>query len=130
MPNLTIAFADTGRGWRAAGRRSLAVLLATTALGVVSAHAIDATWTGGNGGDPNEWVEPLNWTGGAVPDGPATFTNTGVTTVVNDNAGIANATILFTTTAQTYTITLNNSAVLNGLGIVNNNSAQYPDLQH
>ena len=106
------------------GRHSLAVLLATTALGVVSAHAVDATWTGGNGGDVNEWVEPLNWVGGAVPDGTATFTNTGVTTVANDNLGITIGTIQFTSApgAQAYTVNLNNSAVINALGIVNNST--------
>jgi autotransporter-associated beta strand protein len=106
------------------GRHSLAVLLATTALGVVSAHAVDATWTGGNGGDVNEWVEPLNWVGGAVPDGTATFTNTGVTTVANDNGGITIGTIQFTSApnAQAYTVNFNNPAVITALGVVNNSS--------
>ena len=106
------------------GRHSLAVLLATTALGVVSAHAVDATWTGGNAGDVNEWVEPLNWVGGAVPDGTATFTSTGVTTVANDNGAITIGTIQFTSApnAQPYTVNLNNPAVITALGIVNNSS--------
>src|SRR5215212_5672652 len=70
--------------WRklhSAGRHSLGVLLGTGALGVVAAHAVDATWVGNNAGDPTEWIEPLNWSGGAVPDGIATFTNTGQATV-------------------------------------------------
>src|SRR5271154_3762207 len=85
MAGPEIPIANSRRGLRAIARHSLAVLLATTALGVVAAHAVDATWVGGNGGDPNEWVEPNNWTPATVPSGIATFTNTGVTTVANDN---------------------------------------------
>jgi len=40
------------RRLRSMARLSLAALLATTALGVVSAHAVDGTWVGGHGGDP------------------------------------------------------------------------------
>ncbi len=99
-------------------RQSLAVLLATTALGVVSAHAVDATWVGGNAGDVNEWVEPNNWTGTTVPDGIATFTDTGVTTVANDNGIVIIGELLFTAApnAQAYTININNPFIVNALG--------------
>jgi hypothetical protein len=60
MAGPEIPLANCRRGMRAIARHSLVVLLATTALGVVAAHAADATWVGGNGGDPNEWVENNN----------------------------------------------------------------------
>ena len=41
------------RGLRTVARHSLAVLLASTALGVVSARAQDATWVGNNAGEIN-----------------------------------------------------------------------------
>jgi hypothetical protein len=108
---------------RSIGRHSLAILLTSTALGVVAAHAVDATWVGGNGGDPNEWVEPNNWTPATVPDGMATFTNTGVTTVANDN-GIVIGEVFFTGTpnAQAYTINIDNPFIVNAAGIVNNST--------
>src|ERR1700682_4116186 len=89
-----------------------------------SSDALDATWTGGNAGDPNEWVEPLNWVGGAVPNGTATFKNASVTTVANDNGGDMIGTILFTAApnAQAYTVDFNNPAVITLLGIVNNST--------
>ena len=59
---------------RSALRNSLAVLLATTALGVVSAHAVDGTWSGPGA----EWTDGANWSSNpTVPDGTATFTNNG-----------------------------------------------------
>src|SRR3977135_2463737 len=85
MVDPKIGMPVTRRRPRSVARHSLAALLASTALGVVAAHAVDTTWVGGNGGDPNEWVEPNNWTPATVPDGVATFSNTGVTTVANDN---------------------------------------------
>src|SRR5258708_37336703 len=66
---------------------TIAILLASTALGIVSARAVDATWVGGNVGDPNEWTEPANWTGGNVPDGTATLSTSGVTSI-DSNGGI------------------------------------------
>jgi hypothetical protein len=72
----------------------------------------------------HEWVEPLNWVGGAVPNGTATFNNASVTTVANDNGGIMIGTILFTAApnAQAYTVDFNNPAVITALGIVNNST--------
>jgi autotransporter-associated beta strand protein len=103
---------------------ALAVLLATTALGVVSARAADATWVGGNAGDTSEWVENNNWTPAAVPNGTATFTNTGVTTVANDNGIVFIGTLLFTGTpnAQGYTFNIDNPFIVNGSGILNNST--------
>ena len=71
---------------RAVVRHSLATLLATTALGVVAAHAVDGTWIGATSTD---WTDGTNWTSTpTVPDGTATFTNTGSTTV--DSNGLVN----------------------------------------
>src|SRR5882757_7309763 len=108
--------ARRGAGLQSIGRHSLAILLASTALGVVAAHAVDATWVGGNGGDPNEWVEPNNWTPATVPDGVATFSNTGVTTVANDNGMVVIGEVFFTGTpdAQAYTINIDNPLFQNG----------------
>jgi hypothetical protein len=103
-------------------RLSLAVLLATTALGAAGAHAQDATWVGGNGGDPSEWVENNNWTPAAVPSGTATFTNTGVATVANDNGIVTIGTIQFSSNAQAYTINADNPFIINGTGIVNSST--------
>jgi uncharacterized protein with beta-barrel porin domain len=116
--------AGRGTGLRSIGRHSLAILLASTALGVVAAHAVDATWVGGNGGAPNEWVEPNNWTPATVPDGVATFTNTGVTTVANDNGIVVIGEVFFTGTpnAQAYTINIDNPFIVNAAGIVNNST--------
>ena len=49
----------------------------------LQAHAADATWSG-----TGEWVDSTNWTPSTVPDGTATFTNTGATTVANDNGDV------------------------------------------
>jgi autotransporter-associated beta strand protein len=127
---LADAMADAGvrsvPGRNRAGplRRAVAVLLATTALGVVSAHAADATWVGGTG----EWVDNANWNPAAVPDGTATFTNAGQATVANDNGIVIIGTILFTTApnAQAYTFNIDNPWIVNGStagsGIVNNST--------
>jgi uncharacterized protein with beta-barrel porin domain len=112
---------DTGHRLRSATQQSLAVLLATTALGVVSAHAVDGTWTGATG----EWVDGTNWSSNpAVPDGTATFTNTGTATVANDNGVVTIGTIQFTSApnAQAYTFNINNPFVVNASGIINNST--------
>jgi uncharacterized protein with beta-barrel porin domain len=119
MVDPKIRLPDTGRRLRSATRQSLAVLLATTALGVVSAHAVDGTWTGATG----EWVDGTNWSSNpAVPDGTATFTNTGTATVANDNGVVTIGTIQFASApnAQAYTFNINNPFVVNASGIINN----------
>ncbi|MFB9265907.1 autotransporter domain-containing protein [Bradyrhizobium erythrophlei] len=123
MADLKLFARNATRGGRSATRHSVAVLLASTALGVVSAHAVDATWTGGNPGDPTVWTEPLNWTGGTVPDGQATLTSTGQTTV--DSNGLVNiGSVVFTAApnAQAYTVNINDIFTVNGSGISNNST--------
>ncbi|HEY5063934.1 MAG TPA: autotransporter domain-containing protein [Xanthobacteraceae bacterium] len=97
-------------------------LLCGTGLGTLAAHAQDATWVGNNGGDPNEWVEPNNWTPATVPSGTATFTNTGVTTVANDNGIVIIGAIDFTANAQAYTINVDNPFIVNAAGVTNNST--------
>jgi uncharacterized protein with beta-barrel porin domain len=102
-------------------RHSLAVLLATTALGVVSAHAVDGTWVSGSG----EWVDGTSWSSNpVVPDGIATFTNTGTTAVTNNGGVVTIGEILFTSVpnAQAYAFTINNPFVINANGIINNST--------
>src|SRR5580704_2228721 len=124
MAGPEIAIANSRRSLRAIARHSLAVLLATTALGVVVAHAVDATWVGGNGLDPSEWVESNNWTPATIPNGIATFTNTGVTTVANDNGIVIIGEVFFTGTpnAQAYTINVDNPMIVTATGIINNST--------
>lgn len=104
---------------RAIVRHSLATLLATTALGVVAAHAVDGTWVGGTS---TEWTDGTNWSPTPiVPDVTATFTDTGLTTV--DSNGLVNiGAVVFTAApnAQAYTINTNDIFVVNGVGISNN----------
>lgn len=102
-------------------RHALATLLATTALGVVAAHAVDGTWTGSTS---TEWTDGTNWTSTpAVPDGTATFTNSGPATV--DSNGFVNVgAVVFTAApnAQAYTVNVNDIFVVNGAGISNNST--------
>lgn len=104
---------------RAVVRHSLATLLATTALGVVAAHAVDGTWVGGTS---TEWTDGTNWSPTPiVPDVSATFTDTGLTTL--DSNGLVNiGAVVFTAApnAQAYTINTNDIFVVNGVGISNN----------
>ena len=121
MVDPKIRFPDTGRRLRSATRQSLAVLLATTALGVVSAHAVDGTWLGNNAGDPTEWIDPANWTSNPnLPDGTGTFTNNGASTTVDANGLVNIGTVSFTAAAPAYTITTNDIFLINGTGVTNN----------
>lgn len=105
-----------GSRLRSVTRHSLATLLATTALGVVAAHAVDGTWTGGS----TDWTDPTNWSSNpSVPDGTATFTNAGSASVDNNNGVVVIGTVQFTNTAQAYTVTVGNPFIVNGTGIVN-----------
>lgn len=100
---------------RAVVRHSLATLLATTTLGVAAAHAADATWTGAS----SDWTDPANWNPN-VPDGTATFTSTGATSIDNSNGIVTIGSLLFTNTAQAYSFTVFNPFIVNAAGIINN----------
>lgn len=102
---------------RAVIRHALATLLATTALGVVAAHAVDATWIG----TTNEWTDAPNWSSNpSVPDGTATFTNTGANAITNFGGIVTIGTLQFTNTAQAYSFTLSNPFIVSAAGISNN----------
>lgn len=109
------------RRLRSVIRHSLATLLATTALGVVAAHALDGDWVGSSS---NEWTDGTNWSSTpAVPDVTATFTNTGPNSVTT--SGLVNiGSVIFSTTpnAQAYTITTGDIFVVNGTGVANNST--------
>lgn len=108
-----------GCGLRSVVRHSLATLLATTALGIVAAHAVDGTWTGGS----TDWTDPTNWSSNpSVPDETATFTNTGSTAVDNNNGVVSIGTIQFSNAAQAYTFTIGNPFIVNATGIINNDT--------
>ncbi|MGW1421195.1 autotransporter domain-containing protein [Bradyrhizobium manausense] len=118
MAGSIIARGRMDRRLRAVMRHSLATLLATTALGVVAAHAVDATWTGTFS---NEWTDAPNWTSNpSVPDGTATFSNTGANAIVNFGGIVTIGTMQFTNTAQAYSFTLFNPFIINAAGVVNN----------
>ena len=113
------------RGLRTVARHSLTVLLASTALGVVSARAQDATWVGNNVGDPNEWIENNNWTPATIPTGTATFTNNGAPTTVDADGIVSVNAITFTgapNNAPAYTITMNDIFIVSGTGVTNNST--------
>ncbi len=116
MAGPTKAGAGIGYGLRSVVRGSLATLLATTALGVVAAHAVDGTWAGGS----SDWTDPTNWTSNpSVPDGTAIFSTTGSTAVDNNNGVVTIGTIQFAGTSQAYTFTIGNPFIVNATGIVN-----------
>ncbi|MET4746662.1 autotransporter domain-containing protein [Bradyrhizobium sp. RT11b] len=120
MAGPTMGRKGTGYGLGSLLRHSLATLLATTALGVVAAHAVDGTWAGAT----TEWTDGTNWSSNPdVPDGTATFTNTGANTV--DSNGVVNiGAVVFTAApnAQAYTVNTNDIFVVNGTGISNNST--------
>ncbi len=112
-----------GHKLRSVMRHAMASLLASTALGVVAAHAVDGTWVGGTSSD---WIDGTNWSStppNTVPDGTATFTSTGATTVdVNGFASIGGVTFTAVPNAQPYTITTNDIFLVNGAGVINNST--------
>jgi outer membrane autotransporter protein len=92
-------------------------------FGAPAAHAQDASWVGGNAGDPHEWVEPANWTPATVPGGTATFGAVANTTSVANDAGtVSVGTINFTATALAYTFSIDNAFAVNATGVVNNSA--------
>ncbi|MET4069926.1 autotransporter-associated beta strand protein [Bradyrhizobium sp. S3.2.6] len=121
MAGSIIARGRMDGGLRTVVWHSLATLLATTALGVVAAHAVDGSWVGGTS---TEWTDGTNWTSTpTVPDGTATFTSTGLTTV--DSNGLVNigaVTFAAAPNALAYTINTNDIFVVNGVGISNNST--------
>ncbi|TQF32844.1 autotransporter domain-containing protein [Bradyrhizobium sp. UNPA324] len=119
MAGPTKAGGRIGYGLRSIVRHSLATLLATTALGAVTAHAVDGTWTGGS----SDWTNPTNWSSNpSVPNGTATFANAGSTAVDNNNGAVSIGTIQFANTSQAYTFTIGNPFIVNGTGIINNDA--------
>jgi autotransporter-associated beta strand protein len=106
-----------------ARRFGLPALVAGMCLGAGAARGQNATWVGGNGGDPMEWVENNNWTPATVPTGTATFTNVANSTAVANDAGVvAIGAVSFTSTALAYTFSIDNPFLVNGTGIANSST--------
>ncbi|WP_027566747.1 autotransporter domain-containing protein [Bradyrhizobium sp. URHA0013] len=120
MAGRTKAGERIGYGLRSVVRHSLATLLATTALGVVAAQAVDGTWVGGT----SEWTDGANWTTTPdVPDGIATFSTSADTNIAS--SGVVNiGSVIFTASpdAPAYTITTSDIFLVNGAGISNNST--------
>lgn len=102
----------------------MAALLAGIGFASVAAHAQDATWVGGNAGDPNEWTENANWTPTTVPHGTATFTAGAATNLVANNGLVTISTVNFTNVAPSFNFTINDifNFNINGVGITNNSA--------
>src|SRR3981081_3793462 len=115
-----IQLTDGGRRLRSVARQSLAGLLASTALGGVSAHAaIDGTWTGPG----NEWTDGTNWSSNpSPPDGTGTFTNNGAPAAVGVSGLVNIGVVTFTGAAPAYTITIDDFFLVNGAGVTNNSA--------
>ena len=121
MAGPTVAREVIGHRLRSIVRHSLATLLATTALGVVAAHAVDGSWTGASS---NEWTDGTNWSSTpTVPDGTATFSTTGPTSVITSGL-VTTGSVIFSAApnAPAYTITTGDIFVVNGTGISNNST--------
>ncbi len=121
MAGSTIARGRKDDRLRSLVGHALATLLATTALGVAAAHAADGTWTGASSG---EWTDGTNWSSTpSVPDGIATFSTTGPTSVTA--SGLVNiGQVIFGSTpnAPAYSIATGDFFVVNGAGIFNNST--------
>ncbi len=120
MAEPTVAAETIGYRLRSVVRHSLATLLATTALGIVAAHAVDGTWIGGT----SEWTDGANWgPTPTVPDGTATFSTSADTNIAS--SGFVNiGSVIFTAApnAPAYTITTSDIFLVNGAGISNNST--------
>jgi autotransporter-associated beta strand protein len=83
-------------------------------------RADDGTWVGGT-----DWADPANWSSNpVVPDGTATFTNTGTATV-DSSAFVVIGGIQFTAAPNAQAYTINNNAdifAINGAGVFNNST--------
>jgi autotransporter-associated beta strand protein len=113
---------ERGRGGKAL-RNALEVLLATTTLGAVSAHAQDATWNLAPGS--SGYNTPTNWTPTAAPDGPSGIASFGAsdTTSLTFSTGTTVDTFQFNAGAPAYTFGLDgNFLEFTGNGLVNNSA--------
>lgn len=111
-----------------ANSASALAVLVMTGLFAQGAIAADATWDGSTG----QWSNPGNWIGGVVPDGTATFSANGASTITPPDGLIVGGelfplpmgAIVFDASAQAYTFNFDGiaSMAFTGAGIVNNSS--------
>ena len=115
---------------RRSRRANLLLGVSSLALGLslisTQGHAVDATW---NGIGLGVWNVGLNWSGGAVPNGTATFTPLGVP-FVSFTPGTTSSVgaLSFTAVAPLYTFNiagglgLNTNLTVSGVGIQNSSA--------
>jgi outer membrane autotransporter protein len=107
---------------RARKRASLTAALAVSLFAdPIAAYAVDGTWVGGASSD---WTNAANWSSNpSVPDGTATFTSTGNTTVSSSGlVTIGEVNFTATPNALAYTISEGDFFLVNGAGIFNNST--------
>src|SRR6476646_7909350 len=102
-----VAIRIAAPGARTPSRRAAllgsACIGALAMLGPGTAHAVDGTWTGPGG----EWTTGTNWSSSpTVPDGMATFTNLGPTSVTISNTTTI-GTIQFASGTPAYSFAVN-----------------------
>jgi len=100
------------------------LLLASTCLAAIEAHAADGTWLGGGAPSATEWTQANNWTSNpSLPTGTATFGASAFTSVGISSA-ITIGTMQFNAGAPAYTFTGGGVVPIDftGAGIVNNSS--------
>lgn len=120
-----------------ANSASALAVLVMTGLFAQGAIAADATWSGVVSG---QWSNSANWVGGIVPDGTATFSATGASTITPPDAILVDVVIggrvfqetvpysvgaiMFDASAQAYTFNYFGASLMafTGAGIVNNSS--------
>lgn len=120
-----------------ANSASALAVLVMTGLFAQGAIAADATWSGVVSG---QWSNSANWVGGIVPDGTATFSATGASTITPPDAILVDVVIggrvfqetvpysvgaiVFDASAQAYTFNYFGASLMafTGAGIVNNSS--------
>jgi hypothetical protein len=97
-------------------------LAALAALGTPEAQATDGIWLGTTSG---EWTDGTNWSSNpTVPDFTVTFTNVAGTTAVTNTNLVNIGTVTFNANALAYTVSVQDSFLVNGNGIINNALAQ------
>ena len=128
MAGPKIRLMNTEHRLRSAVRHSLAVLLATTALGVVSAHAVDGTWVGI--GDRMDRSRQLDLQSANCrtepPPSPITASDNGQTST--GSSLDRRDPVHRRSRALAYTININDVFGINGTGVINN-STNHADLQ-
>jgi fibronectin-binding autotransporter adhesin len=107
---------------RLPGWGNILAIACLAAFGTREARAVDGTWVGVT----TDWADPANWTSQPdVPNGTATFSNTGSATVDSSSFVVIGA-IQFTAAPNALSFTINNNIdffFLSGAGVFNNSTS-------